>query len=302
MGKPLMMHVIEALPEQVDEMIIPVNYKREMMEDFLKQQEMPVKVTIVDEPEPMGTGGAVKNVEKMLKKDDTFLVLNGDIIASADLTKFVEFHKSKKAVASITLWEVNDPTPFGVAQLDEECKITRFQEKPSKEEAFSRLANAGAYALEPEVLDEIDSGFVSMERTVFPKLLTKGMYGFTFKGYWTDCGTREGVIEAHVELMKIFGSYLAENSSTISTDLITPFCVEPDCRLINAKIGPGAYIGKGSVVLDDSEIINSVLLPGARIDRYCRLENCIIDEKYSVPNNTSVKDMILAEMPQNEDD
>jgi len=304
MGKPLMMHVIESLPEQVDELIIPVGYKREMMEAYLANQELPVKVTIVDEPEPLGTGGAVKNVEHLIRKDDTFLVLNGDIIASVDLNEFVKFHKSKKAIASITLWEVEDPTPFGVAQLDADGRIMRFQEKPTKEEAFSRLVNAGAYALEPEVLDEIGPGFVSMERTVFPKLLDRGMYGFTFKGYWADCGTREGVIAAHVELIRKFGSYVAESASTISTDFISPFCVEPDCRLIKATIGPGSYIGKGCVVLDDSEIVNSVLLPGARVDRYCRLENCIVDENYRVPTNTSVRDMILAEIPvdENEED
>lgn len=302
MGKPLMMHVIEQLPENVDEVIIPIGYKREMMDAFVASQEFPFKVTIVDELEPMGTGGAVKNVERLIRKDDTFLVLNGDIISSIDLAKFVEFHKAKKAIASISLWEVDDPSPFGIAQLDADGRILRFQEKPSKEEAFSRLANAGAYAMEPEVLDEIGTGFVSMERTVFPKLLDRGMYGFSFKGYWVDCGTREGVIAAHVELMKKFGSYIAESTSTISTDFINPFCVEPECRLIKATIGPGAYIGKGCVVLDDSEIINSVILPGARVDRYCRLENCIVDENYRVPTNTSVHDMILAEMPVNENE
>ncbi len=86
-----------------------------MMEAFIQTQNLPFKVKIVDEPEPMGTGGAVKNVERLIRKDDTFLVLNGDIIASVDLNKFVEFHKAKKAFASITLWEVDDPTPFGIA-------------------------------------------------------------------------------------------------------------------------------------------------------------------------------------------
>ncbi|MDH4123079.1 MAG: nucleotidyltransferase family protein, partial [Thermoplasmata archaeon] len=166
MGRPLMMHVIEALPEEVDQLIVPVSYKREIMEEFIKIQELPVKITIIDEPEPLGTGGAVKNVEKYLDKKETFLVLNGDIISSVDLSEFVAFHKRKKAIASITLWEVEDPTPFGVAQLDNDLQIMRFQEKPSKEEAFSKLINAGAYAIEPEVLDDIGPGFVSMERTV----------------------------------------------------------------------------------------------------------------------------------------
>jgi len=66
----------------------------------------------------------------------------------------------------------------------------------SREEAFSRLINAGAYALQPEILDEIGPGFVSMEREVFPKILPKGMYGFGFDGHWLDCGTADEDMEA----------------------------------------------------------------------------------------------------------
>ena len=294
MGKPLMMYVVDSLPPEVDQLIIPVSYKREVVDAFIESQKIPIDVKIVDEPEPLGTGGAVKNVEKLIDRGDTFLVLNGDVVASLDLSEFIEFHKKKKSFASISLWEAEDPTPFGVAQIDGSGKILRFQEKPTKEEAFSKLINAGAYALEPEVLDHIDKGFVSMERTVFPRILDRGMYGFTFKGFWTDCGTREGVIDAHVALMRENGSYIAESAYTYDTNLLAPFCIEPDCRIISAKIGPGAYIGKNVAILDDSEIINSVVLPGARIGRYCRLENCIIDEDFQVPQGTSIKDNIFA--------
>jgi mannose-1-phosphate guanylyltransferase len=302
MGKPLVMYIIDALPPEVDQLIIPVGYKREMMDDFIQSQKIPIEVKIVDEPEPMGTGGAVKNVEKLIDKSGTFLVLNGDVVASLDLSEFIEFHRKMKSFASISLWEVEDPTPFGVAQIDGSGKILRFQEKPNKEEAFSKLINAGAYALEPEVLDFIDKGFVSMERTVFPKVLSRGMYGYTFSGFWVDCGTREGVIAAHSALMKSNGSYIAESAYTYDTNLLAPFCIEPDCRIISAKVGPNAYIGKGSVVLDDSEIINSVLLPGARIGRYCRLENCIVDENFQVPTSTTIRDNIFAVEPVDPED
>ncbi|HDP96832.1 MAG TPA: NDP-sugar synthase [Euryarchaeota archaeon] len=293
MGKPLMMHVVDALPPEVDEIIIPVSYKRDMMEDYIARTKMPVKITIADEPEPRGTGGAVKNVEELIDRDDTFLVLNGDIVASVDLSEFISFHKAKGGIASMTLWEVEDPEPFGVAQLNEDGRIVRFQEKPSREEAFSKLINAGAYALQPEVLDEIGPGFVSMEREVFPKILPKGMYGFGFDGHWLDCGTSEGVIGAHVTLMEEYGSYIAESAYTYNTNLMRPFCIEPDCRIVNALIGPGTYIGGGSVILDDSKISNSVLLPGARIGRDCELDNCIIDENTKVTHGTKCRNKIL---------
>jgi len=302
MGKPLMMHIIDALPPEIDQLIVPIGYKREIMDKFIAQNDFNIEIKIVDEPEPMGTGGAVKNVENLIGREETFLVMNGDIVSSIDLSEFLEFHKEKGGIASISLWEVENPEPFGVAQLDENNKIVRFQEKPKREEAFSRLINAGAYALEPSVLDEIGSGFVSMEREVFPKLVSIGMYGFQFKGIWTDCGTGSGVIDAHIALMEQFGCYIAESAYTYNTDLIRPFCVEPDCRIVNARIGPGAYIGAGSVILDDSEIVKTVILPGSRIGRYCRLENCIVDKSHKIPDNTSCRDMIFAKSPETEED
>src|SRR4030042_5042312 len=64
LGKPLIMHVIDALPKEVDEIIIPMSYKRKVMEEYLLNNRPGRKVTLVDEPEPLGTGGAVKNVER----------------------------------------------------------------------------------------------------------------------------------------------------------------------------------------------------------------------------------------------
>ncbi|MGB2581124.1 MAG: nucleotidyltransferase family protein, partial [Thermoplasmata archaeon] len=182
MGKPLMMHVIDSLPDEVDETIVPVGYKRDVMEDYLRRNPPRRKITIVEEKEPMGTGGAVKNVEEYI--DGPFLVINGDSISSLDMNRFIEYHREKKAFATISLWEVEDPTPFGVVDLDANGQIHRFQEKPNKTEAFSRLINAGAYALEYETLDYIGSGFVSMEREVFPRIVEKGMYGLRFDGHW----------------------------------------------------------------------------------------------------------------------
>ena len=283
MGKPLMMHVIDSLPEEVDETIVPVGYKREAMEEYLRENPPRRKITIVEEREPMGTGGAVKNVEDYI--DGPFLVINGDSISSLDMESFVRYHRQKKAFATISLWEVEDPTPFGVVDIDGNGRIHRFQEKPSKEEAFSLLINAGAYALEYETLDYIGDGFVSMEREVFPRIVDRGMYGLRFDGYWVDCGTRENLLRAFWTLMR--GGVMDET-------IQSPPVVEEGAEVSEAAIGANTYISSGVSVGESTSITNSVIFGGAAIGRRCGVVNSIIDEGVEIPDDTTITDSIVS--------
>jgi mannose-1-phosphate guanylyltransferase len=293
MGKPLIMHVIDSLPPEVDEIIIPMGYKKDVMEDYLIKSKPARKITLVDERQPMGTGGAVKNVEDLLEGE--FLVINGDIISSIDMARFIKFHREKGGIATISLWPVEDPTPFGVVGIEDDDRITRFQEKPKKEEAFSNLINAGAYALEEEVLGYIGKGFVSMEREVFPNILDEGMYGFKFDGYWIDCGRRESVLEAHWTLM-------GEDSQSVSMSAVSggavvtkPVVVEEGAVITGAAVGPRAFISRRAVIGLRSEVRGSVLLEDARVGARCRIIDSIIDAGYTVPDGTVAESTILSD-------
>ena len=283
MGKPLMMHVIDSLPEEVDETIVPVGYMRETMEEYLRENPPRRRITIVEEREPMGTGGAVKNVEDYI--DGPFLVINGDSISSVDMESFVRYHREKKAFATISLWEVEDPTPFGVVDIDDNGQIHRFQEKPSKEEAFSNLINAGAYALEYEALDYIADGFVSMEREVFPRILDRGMYGFRFDGYWVDCGTRENLLKAFRTLM---------GGGVMDDTLQSPPVVEDGADVSDAVIGANTYVSAGVSVGGSTSITDSVIFNGAKIGRRCSISNSIIDVRVEIPDDSTVADAVVS--------
>jgi mannose-1-phosphate guanylyltransferase len=291
MGKPLMMHVIDSLPDEVDETIVPVGYKRDIMEDYIRKNPPRRKITIVEEKQPMGTGGAVKNVEDYI--DGPFLVINGDSISSLDMDEFVDYHRRKKAFATISLWEVEDPTPFGVVDLDADGRIHRFQEKPKREEAFSRLINAGAYALEYEVLDYIRDGFVSMEREVFPRIVDRGMYGLRFEGHWVDCGTRENLLDAFRTLIRErlrTGTTAASQDSGTSSDAV----VEDGADVTGAVIGPYSYISSGAVVGPGTRVEGSVVYNDARIGGGCTVRNSIVDAGVSIPDGTAVNDTIVS--------
>ena len=291
MGKPLIMHAVDSLPDEVDEVIIPVGYKKEAMQDYLEKNRPKRKITLVDEPQPLGTGGAVKNVEEYI--DGPFMVLNGDMISSLDLNGFLRFHREKGGIASISLWQVEDPSPFGVALLDEENRITRFQEKPKREDAFSDWINAGAYALEYEVLDYIGEGFVSMEREVFPKLLDRGMYGLKFDGHWIDCGTRENLLGAFNILMGTAGSVSPE-AVTEGAVINHPVVVEKGAVIAGATIGPNSYISERAVVGPLSDVQGSVIYSDARIGSKCKIRDSIIDEGVTLPDAAEIVSKIMS--------
>jgi mannose-1-phosphate guanylyltransferase len=292
MGKPLIMHVIDSMPAEIDEIIIPVSYKKEMMEEYLLKNRPKRRITLVDEPEPMGTGGAVKNVEKHI--DGQFLVINGDSISSLDIAKFIRFHRQKKAFASISLWPVVDPTPYGIVDLAKDDRIRRFQEKPKKEEAFSNLINAGAYALEHEVLDHIGKGFVSMERDVFPRILDRGMYGMQFDGYWIDCGRRENLLEAFWTLMGRDTRDIDKKCVLEGAELRAPVVVRQDAVIAGATVGPHAYISERVVIGIRSRVERSVILEDARVGARCQIRDSIVDVGVTVPDGAVVESEILS--------
>ena len=292
MGKPLIMHVIDSMPAEIDEIIIPVSYKKEMIEDYLQKNRPKRRITLVDEPEPMGTGGAVKNVEKHI--DGQFLVINGDSISSLDIAKFIKFHRHKKAFASISLWPVVDPTPYGIVDLAKDDRIRRFQEKPKKEEAFSNLINAGAYALEYEVLDHIGKGFVSMEREVFPRILDRGMYGMQFDGYWIDCGRRENLLEAFWALMGRDTRDIDKKCVQEGAELRVPVIVRQDAVIAGATVGPHAYISERAVIGIRSRVERSVILEDARVGARCQIRDSIVDVGVTIPDGTVVESEILS--------
>lgn len=277
LNKPMIRHVIEQVPDPVDEVILAANYKIDMLRDYFEEAEVGLPVRVVDEPKPLGTGGAVKNVEEYL--DETFFVINSDIISSIDLDEYLEFYKSKEAVGAISAWEVDNPEEFGIFELNGKNKILRFQEKPEPWEAFSNTINAGHYILEPEVLDMIPPGEkVSMEDEIFPLLVDDGLYGFEFQGYWVDCGRPSSFFEATETLLDSIGKEnLIGDRSFVEGEVKENTVVGVDCT-----------VGK-------STISRSILFDGVEIDNGCTIENSIIGYDAIIEDDVTVKDSIISD-------
>ncbi len=279
-GEPMVKRLIDAMPEVVDEVILTVGYMAEMVEEFFKEHDVGKSITVVREEEPLGTGGAVKNVEKYV--DDVFLVFNADVVSSLNTKEIVAYHCKKSPLATVSLFSVEDPTAFGMVNLDENGRILSFVEKPKREEVTSHLINAGTYVLDTDVLDYIPpKRMVSLEREVYPHLLEteRGMCGFPFSGFWTDAGTLENYLKAqHFFIAKMGIECCAHSTATIL-----------------GRVERNVYLGREVYVGKRAKVSNSAVLEHVSIGEGAEIEGCIIGPGAVIKPNTFIKDCIIGE-------
>ena len=282
-NKPLLQWIFERLAKNnIEEAILAVNG---LTAFYIKQQRVPkyglsVKYSIDPPKTPLGTGGPIKNAEKLIGHSEPFLVLNGDIFADLSYTEILEKHKERGNLATIALCEVEDPSRYGVAELAENCRIKRFIEKPAKGTAPTNLINAGIYVLSPKVFQYIPKGkAVSIEREVFPKLVEEGeLYGHVFHGLWMDIGKPEEYLQTNKILLDSLAN-IPKPKTAGKFMLNSPVALDKNVH-IGAKsiIGPYAILGKNVTVGKNVQISESVILSDVKIDDSSSINGAIIGE------------------------
>jgi mannose-1-phosphate guanylyltransferase len=217
-------------------------------------------LSYVEEPRPLGTGGALKHAESLL--GERFLMLNGDVLTDFDLTALVARHEQAGARATLALTPVEDPSAYGLVRTRDDGAVTEFVEKPSPEQIDTNNISAGAYVLERSVLDLLAPGEpASIEREVFPRLVGDGLFGLVCDGYWLDVGTPERYLQAVAHILDGRGE--------------TAF-------VAGARVDPGALVGRhvvlepGVVIGEGTSVERAVVLEGAEIGRDCVLRDCIV--------------------------
>lgn len=186
--KPFLEYLIMRLQQQqIHEIILCVGYKAELIQRYFgRGDRWGVQLTYSRETEPLGTGGAVKLAEEWVHADE-FVVLNGDSFFDVDLGELSSFHHEVGAVASLALAHVENAQRYGAVRLDSAQRIVGFAEKDNG--VGAGLINGGIYLLTRQALDTIPTGRAcSLEREVFPALLTRGLYGRPFPGFFIDIG------------------------------------------------------------------------------------------------------------------
>lgn len=282
-NKPLLQWIFERLAKSnIEEAILAVNQQTEF---YIRQKRIPrygLKVKYSRDPPrtPLGTAGPIKKAEKLLGHDEPFLVLNGDIFDDLSYREMIENHHEEKAVATIALYEVEDPSRYGVVEMAEDNQIRRFIEKPAKGNAPTNLINAGIYVLSPSIFEYIAKGkAVSMEREVFPKLAEKGLlFGHVVHGLWIDIGKPEEYLQTNRLLL---GDYAEKQGhrKTGKFELRDPIALDKGISIgEKTVIGPHAIIGKNVSIGKNVHIRDSVILPYAVIDDLSSIDGAIIGE------------------------
>src|SRR3954453_1715636 len=151
----------------------------------LVDEQPGMRLRYVEEPRPLGTGGALKFAEDML--DERFLMLNGDVLTDIDVTAQLRAHEATGARATLALYPVEDPSAYGLVRLNFDRSVREFVEKPAPDQIHTNHISAGVYVLEKDILSLLTHGErASIERDVFPKLVGHGLHGHVATGYWKD--------------------------------------------------------------------------------------------------------------------
>lgn len=292
-NKPFLSYVLEHLKKNgIEDVVFSMGYLPDGIKAYFGDGgSFGLNIAYVVEDKPLGTAGAVKNVEDYIRDGD-FLVLNGDILTDLDIRDLVEFHRSCGAEGTIALTPVENPTAYGLVRTGDNGEVRGFLEKPSWDQIDTNLINAGTYVLKSSVLDLIPSGVEhSFERGVFPKLVGKGLYGYRSESYWLDIGTPEKYLRAHYDILE-------KNVKTSISECLTQdfVCVQGQIELHpDAKLVPPVLIGEGTVIEAGARIGRmAVIGSGCRIASGTVVEESVVQEVCVLDASVQVRRSIIA--------
>ncbi|HJL77077.1 MAG TPA: NDP-sugar synthase, partial [Acidimicrobiales bacterium] len=263
LDRPMIEHVVGHLATHgIDEVVLSLGFlPGAFLDAYPDGRCAGVPLTYAVEPEPLDTAGAIRFAAEDAGIEETFLVLNGDVLTDLAVDELVLFHRASGAEATVSLTPVDDPSRYGVVPTDADGRVTGFIEKPPADEAPCNWINAGTYVLEPSVLQRIPPGRrVSVEREVFPAMADSGtLFGFRSECYWVDTGTPETYLDVQLDLMDgVRGP--ARSSVDDAAEVHTGAVVR------RSVIGPGAVVAEGARVCDSVVMAGSNIGEGAVVD------------------------------------
>ncbi|WP_041938883.1 MULTISPECIES: nucleotidyltransferase family protein [Frankia] len=275
-GVPVTAHMLaRARDAGIDRVVLATSYRAEVFEEYFGDGSAHgLELEYVTETEPLGTGGAIRNVAGRLRggPDDPVVIFNGDILSGLDIQALIRRHAAADAAVTLHLTEVSDPRAFGVVPVDADGRVTEFLEKTP--DPPTNLINAGCYVFRRSVIDSIAVGRpVSVERETFPALLAAGtpVMGYPDSTYWLDLGTPAAFVQGSRDLV---------TGRMASSALPGPV---GDCLVLagavvaaDAKIGGGATVGARARVGAGAAVDGAVLFDGAVVESGATVRDSVI--------------------------
>ena len=301
-NKPVLYYCLETLLEAgiKDIGIIVGDTQQEIREAVGDGSKFGVKVTYIEQPDPLGLAHAVKISEDFLKKDD-FVMFLGDNIIKDGITSLVKEFNKNKPNAQILLAEVENPSQFGVAQLNGDKTVTKLIEKPKNPP--SNLALVGVYMFDHNVFNAVNS-IKSSDRgeleitDAIQHMIDSGheVEPHVIKGWWKDTGKLEDMLEANRMMLediessegdvddksKVYGRvHMDEGVKIINSVLRGPVTIGKNTVIENSYVGPFSSIYYDCVI-KDSEIEHSIILEKSSVCDMRRIEDSLVGKNVTV--------------------
>lgn len=257
---------------------------------FSDGHSLGLEIDYAYEETPLGSGGAIAAAARGWT--EPFLVCNGDIITDLDISLMVEEHRKRGAELSISLHEVDDPSPFGVVALDSVGRISKFVEKPSRESAPSRLINAGTWLFEPSLLDEMDgTRFNRVEDTLFPQLADtqRSILGFHRPSYWSDVGNPDAYLSVNLDLLG--GAIERLLPKHWPDDQVMTCDTTLDDEVI---ISPPTLVGQGTTIRRSARVDGPTVIGyDCKIENNTQISRSVLWDDVTVHANSTIVDSVL---------
>lgn len=309
-GVPFLTHQLaRARAAGVEHIVLATSYLAEVFEPYFGDgSALGLHIEYVTETEPLGTGGAIRNVASRLHSgpDEPVLIFNGDILTGLDIRALVSTHEESGADVSLHLTKVTDPRAYGLVPTDGTGRVQAFLEKPqTPEEIVTDQINAGAYVFRRSVIDSIPVGRpVSVERETFPDLLASGAHlqGMVDSTYWLDLGTPQAFVRGSADLVLGRAPSPAVPGRCGDRLVLPTATVAPDAKLTggtvvgeHAVIGEGARVDgstvlAGAVIEPNAVVTDSLIGAGARVGARTVLAGAVIGDGADVGADNELRD------------
>lgn len=312
-NKPSIQHLVSHLANLgFNDVVITLGYMSDAIEAALGDGSLfGVNVTYVHEKTKLGTAGSVKNAQKYLE-EQPFLVVGGDHVVGLDLLEFYREHLNNDTITTIGLISIDDPTEYGIAEIDADYQIKRFKEKPSPGEIFSNLASTGMYVCDPEIFDHIPTGEkFDFARNLFPELMEKGypLKAWLARGNWSDVGSPRSLREAerwklqdigftnisgdlYIKGARVLGPVQVGSCVSVAANsrVIGPVAIGAGTIIEeNVIIGPYTSIGEGCIVKKNAKIFSSSIYNRVIVGSDSTVSGSIIDNDTLIGSGCNIE-------------
>src|SRR6478752_10664103 len=291
-GVPFLEHQLSRIRAAgIEHIVLGTSYKAETFTEYFGDgSDFGLSIEYLVEDEPLGTGGAIRNVAPALRAD-TVMVFNGDVLSGVDLADVLDTHTGNNADVTLHLVKVPDPRAFGSVPTDAQGRVQAFLEKTDNPPTDQ--INAGCYVFRREVLEAIPAGrVVSVERETFPGLLAAGarVFGHVDTSYWLDLGTPAAFVRGSADLVTGIAPTAALPGPIGAALVLDGADVDASATLTG-----GSTIGRGVVIGAGVTVDGSVVFDGARIDSGAQLTRSIVGIGAAIGAGAILTDAVIGD-------